>query len=576
MPEYNAIARAAQWMFVVSTSAGMLMNCAVSAHAQTQVQVQAREQQEQEQRRAQERARMTREQNETTRDARLPSASPVAQERLPEETPCFPIHALVLGGDRAEAFQWLLAHAAGADGSDPPTRCLGAQGVDLVARRLQQALLAKGFVTSRLLVEPQNLVEGTLRLTLVPGLLRELRLKDAAVARAGWRHAVPLRSGDVLNLRDLEQALENFSRSPTVHASFEIEPTDSPGQSDVVVTWQQDFPLRLSAGLDDSGSRATSKYLGYATLAYDNPLGLGDTAYLSVNHALAAREGSVKGYTLHYSVPLGYWLVGLTHSHHGNWRTVRGATENYRYSGKGDNSELEVARVLRRSATARTTAQLKAFRSTSKSFIDDTEVQVQSRQTGGWELGMEHRQFMGAATADLGLSYRRGTGAFGALPAPEELFGEGTSRYRIWKADTRVVVPFAMGAQQLRYTGQWRAQWNQTRLTPQERLSIGGRHSVRGFGSDAALTGDRGWTLRNEIGWQFTAGHELFAGLDAGRVGGTSADTLDGRNLRGAVLGVRGGVGRMSYEVFAGRPLHKPASLSSAGTTAGFTLNWQF
>lgn len=578
MPEFNAIARAAQWMLAVSTSAGMLMTFAASAQAQTQTQVQAqaREQQEQEQRRAQERARMAREQNETTRGVRPPDETPVAQERLADESPCFNIRKLVLRGNRAEQFQWLLDRAAGADGNDPPTRCLGARGVELVARRLQQALLAEGYSTSRVLVEPQNLGEGTLTVTLVPGLLRELRMKDPNAARAGWRSAIPVRRGEVLNLRDLEQALENFSRTPSVQASFEIEPTDSPGESDVVVSWKQDFPLRLNLGVDDSGSRATGKYLASATLSLDNPAGLSDTAYVHMNRALAAREGNVNGYTLHYSVPIGYWLAGLTHAHNGNWRTAHGATEDYRYSGRGDNSELELARVLRRSTAARTTARLKGFRATSKSFVDDTEVEVQRRQTGGWELTLEHRQFMGQATADASLTYRRGTGAFGAVPAPEELFAEGTSRFRIWKADTRVVAPFAVGAQSLRYTGQWRGQWNQTRLTPQERFSIGGRYSVRGFDGESGLAGDRGWVLRNEIGWQFTTGHELFTGVDAGRVGGTSADALDGRGLRGAVLGLRGGLGSMHYEVFAGRPLHKPASLSNAGSTAGFSLNWQF
>lgn len=42
----------------------------------------------------------------------------------------------------------------------------------------------------------------------------------------------------------------------------------------------------------------------------------------------------------------------------------------------------------------------------------------------GWEAALAHRAFIGQATLDLSLAYRRGTGAFAALHAFEEAFGE--------------------------------------------------------------------------------------------------------------------------------------------------------
>ena len=42
---------------------------------------------------------------------------------------------------------------------------------------------------------------------------------------------------------------------------------------------------------------------------------------------------------------------------------------------------------------------------------------------------------MGSATLERNLNYRRGAGALGAIAAPEELFNEGTSRFKLVTAD---------------------------------------------------------------------------------------------------------------------------------------------
>ena len=73
-----------------------------------------------------------------------------------------------------------------------------------------------------------------------------------------------------------------------------------------------------------------------------------------------------------------------------------------------------------------------------------TEVQVQRRKIGGWELGANYREFLGRATLDLNTNYKRGTGAFESLSSPEEAFGEGTSRFRLATADANFSLPFKL------------------------------------------------------------------------------------------------------------------------------------
>ena len=213
--------------------------------------------------RQQERQRLLREQQEARPDVHIERpVVPEISERLPvDETACVMIHSLVLTGELSSRFQWLLRDADKASNQladtasdardmqwDPATRrCLGAAAINQVMMRMQNALVAQGYVTSRVLAAPQDLSTGVLTLTLMPGRVRQIRFSDNSSPRATQWNAMPARPGDVLNVKDIEQALENFKRVPTAEADIQITATDpaiaQPGDSDIV-----DGPARAGAG----------------------------------------------------------------------------------------------------------------------------------------------------------------------------------------------------------------------------------------------------------------------------------------------------------------------------------------
>ncbi len=535
--------------------------------------------------RQQERERVLRDQLESRPDVRL-QAAPVDEgaERLPtKESPCFAINDIRLIGEASEEFQWALRAANPKD--DPAIgRCLGGGGINLTMKRMQNAIIEAGYVTTRVLAEAQDLNSGVLVLTLVPGRIREIRFEEGTRSRANAWNAMPANPGDLLNLRDIEQALENFKRVPTAEADIKIAPARAadarPGESDVVIAWSQRFPARVSLSVDNSGSKTTGKYQGNVSLSLDNLLSLNDLFYASVNHDLGGGESGHRGSdgrTVHYSLPFGYWQLGFTNSEYNYEQSVAGANQTYQYRGESRNNELRLSRLLYRDAVRKTTAWGSLWTRSSENFIDDTEVGNQKRRMAGWQLGLDHREFIGASILDLGVAYRRGTGAHDALRAPEEDFDAGTSRSQIITADAQLQMPFQVGDQRLRYIGGWRAQWNRTPLVPQDRFSIGGRYSVRGFDGENILSADRGWTLRNEIGLSLgQTGQELYTGIDYGEVSGQSSEFLIGQRLAGAVVGIRGGYKGLSYDWSVGTPLKKPDGFETANVTSAFTVIWSF
>ncbi len=535
--------------------------------------------------RQQEREQALRERMAPSADVLRPRAAAQAQDIPRDETPCFALHSLQLAGEQLDQVPWLAA-AAGIDWQTRP--CIGVQGVQAILTRMQQAVLERGYVTSRVVAGAQNLQDGVLTITFLPGVLRHTEWAEDSVDSAGRTSlaaALPVRHGALLQLRDIEQGLENLQRVPSARADIQIVPAQGadalPGQSDLRITYHRTAPLRLNLSVDNGGTQATGKTQGTATLSWDNPLGLSDLAYVSVGGGIG--NGGHRGtrtQAAQYSVPLGYWLLSLGGSRNTYHQRVAGAYQHYTYSGESSSVDAQLSRVIHRSASSKTTLGIKAFQRSSRNYIDDTEIEVQRRRTAGYALSLHQRNHIGAAVLDAHLSLQRGTGALRALPAPEEPWGEGSSRMKLYTADLALTRPFTLGGTHFRFSSVWHGQTNQTPLTPQDRIGIGGRYTVRGFDGESTLLAERGWYWRNDLSlpWPLgTAGQaEAFLGLDTGKVSGPSARYLVGTALTGAAIGLRGAWQGLSWEISLATPLRKPEHLQTPSTYLALQLAYTF
>lgn len=493
---------------------------------------------------------------------------------FPTETPCFAINRVEISGKDALP-RWLpLQHIA----SQAEGRCLGGKGINLLMSTLQNRIVDHGWITTRVLAPSQDLKSGTLKLAIVPGNIRHVALTDDSDDYIQLYSAFPAHEGKLLDLRDIEQGLENLQRLPTVEASMEIVPGEKPGESDVVITRKQSKMWRLGLSLDDSGTETTGRYQGGATLSLDNPFSLSDLLYFSASHDLDNKGGKgSKNYTAHYSVPFGYWMLGVTGSDFDYHQTVAGENADYRYSGKSKNLNVQLSRVLHRNGSQKTSFSYEILTRETRNYIDDTEVGVQHRQTAAWRAGLQHRHYIGQATLDAGISYQRGTRWFGAQPAPEEYFGDATALSKIIQLSAGLDLPFELGSQQFRYNVQYQRQMSNTPLTPQEQFAIGNRWTVRGFDGERTLSASHGWYVRNDVAWRTPVpNQELYLGADYGEVGGYSSEYLIGKHLAGGVVGLRGSAFNTGYDLFAGRPFSKPDGFRTSSTTLGFNLNWSW
>lgn len=527
-------------------------------------------------------------------DARLDTSNHQSLKLPSNESPCYPITHIILTDYAANSsksrFQWALDNAIKHLDLTLP-HCFGGDGIGILMKQIQNEIIAQGYVTTRIVTEEQDLRSGKLTLTAILGKIRNTIVMDSGEIR----HFTKLNAltgftfskGDILNVRDIEQSLENLKHVPTVDANIEIMPSEgndaSVGESDLKISYAQAFPLRFNLGLDDSGSKSTGRLQASGTLSIDNIFTANDLFYTSFTRSIK-EKGDEKGkrasqsLSFYYSIPFGYWSLSFYHNQSRYNQEVFGAFENnYMYSGRSESDKLTLSYLLYRDNVRKTILSGSIWSRKSKNYIDDAEIDVQKRRMAGWEVNLFHKEYLGNSTLEISANYKRGTGARGQLQAPEELWGEGTSRPQIITASISYLKPFTLWEQPWQFNTSWSSQWNKTPLIMQDRFSLGGRYTVRGFDGELTLTGERGWLWRNELAWDVkSSGQQIYFGVDVGRVMGWSIENQLGHYLVGTALGIRGNLGRFSYDVFVGKPIRKPEGFKTSNTVAGFNLNYAF
>ncbi|KVN97976.1 ShlB/FhaC/HecB family hemolysin secretion/activation protein [Burkholderia ubonensis] len=511
---------------------------------------------------------------------------------LPVETPCFRIDRFTLDvpdslpdGVKAQgasalpmdrfafAREWL-EHYTG--------QCVGKQGLDVLVKALSQDILSRGYITTRVLLPEQDLSSGALKVSLIPGVIRRVHFADEKL-RGTWKTAFPTRDGELLNLRDLEQGLEQMKRVSSQDVSMQIVPGDVPGESDVVLDVKRGKPWTVVASIDNSGTRATGKLQGNISLGIDNPFGLNDVFNVGASQDLEfgdKRLGS-HGWNAFYSIPWGYWTATLSAYTNTYYQQIAGVNQTFVASGNSKTIDFKLARVLARSQNDVFGGYVRLSRRFGQSFIEDTEISQQRRNNTLIELGLTDRHYFGGAQFDGSLAYRQGVGGFGAQDDVLAAGGGPTYRYKMAVVDANLSAPFAIAQQPFLYVTTFHGQYTGNSLYYIDDVTIGSRYTVRGFDGETMLAAARGFYWRNELQMPIgQTGQALYAGLDYGHVWGPQPVALVGTQLAGAVIGVKGSVatrfGGYGYNLFAGTPVYKPSGFPTARVTIGFQVTAQF
>lgn len=452
-----------------------------------------------------------------------------------------------------------------------------------IRNAFQRKLLDKGFVTSQVYIPEQNLNAGTLQFMVMPGRVEDIRY-SASSAHGPWRTAFSVRPGDILNIRDVEQGLEQMKRVSSQSVTMQLLPGTSVGTSIIELTIKQDKPVHGSISIDNSGLESTGVYQGSFTSSFDQVFRANDTFTMSLSGDLSG-SGSIKGTraaSLNYVIPHGKDTFSLSFSKSRYHQTIQSNPYDFTYSGKSTTMKAKWNHVWSRTQREKRAFDISISTRHNHRFINDMEIPVQALRTTSMEFGVSNRKYIGNATLYSRLGFQWGIGALGAQPEHKASVAMGgpTSRYHMWLVDVDYRKPFIMGHRPASFTSSFHGQWVQggKRLYSVDTINIGNRYSIYGFDGEYTLMGDSGWYVRNEVSSVIPRlNTEVYLGLDVGAVYGKSTESLVGKTIAGTAVGVRGNYASgLLFDAFVSTPLYKPQGYHTKKFYSGFTVGYRF
>jgi hemolysin activation/secretion protein len=437
-------------------------------------------------------------------------------------------------------------------------RCLTLDDINNLLAAITNQYFERGYVTSRAYIPPQDLSGGVLQLVVIEGKVQSL--DTMALSPRGIDLSFPTGAGEVLNLRDLEQGIDQLNRLPSNHSRLQLFPGDEPGMSRIEIgNTPPAGGWRMVTSLDNSGQESTGERQAGINYSLDNPFGLVDFMSLHVQtNAESVSTGSADSVALHYDLPLGYWNFDLDAAAFEYKSRVAGAVVSFDTSGESNSQSLRVSRLWHRDQSSKSGGRFYLWRRKNLNFIEDVMLETSSRTLASAGLEAWYQRNIRQGGWNISLACDRGLDALGAQNDDGRLYAEPRAEFSKVRFNAGYYRELGAGMP-LNYSARLNGQHSRDILYSLEQISIGSPYSVRGYKEQGA-SGNKGAWLRQELGGSLPASSgwlydtfgiwELALGVDWGKVRDLGPGQESHTELKGWGLGLhsRGGSWNLSME----------------------------
>lgn len=489
---------------------------------------------------------------ELERSTPLPQAAP-ALPGAPSSGPCFSLHTISLTGVTlipARDQQRLLAPWR--------NRCLTLADITRLTDSVSDWYISRGYITSRAFLTEQDLSHGELTLVILEGKLRAIQL-DGKTPRM-LKMAFPGLTGKVLNLRDIEQGMEQINRLRTEPVQIEILPDAEPGYSVVNLTARPEFPLSASLSLDNSGQKSTGEKQLTGTLYANNIAGLADKWFISGGRSSDfATAYDAQNFQAGLSVPFGYTLLDYSYSWNNYRTTFTNSGFDWISTGDSKTHRFNASWVAFRNGDVKTALAATITQRSTRNWLNDALLASSSRNLSSLTLGINHTWKVSGGVATFNPAFSRGMPWFNAESDAGKLPDEPRAAFRKWSLSASFQRPVSGN---LYWLTSLYGQWSPDRLYGSERLSLGGESSVRGF-KEQYISGDNGGYWRNELSYPLISLPVIgdvtgTLALDGGWLHRDSLDRYAAGTLWGGAIGLSASGRWLSQQISVGTPLKYP------------------
>ena len=437
-------------------------------------------------------------------------------------------------------------------------RCLDMAQLSQLADAVTQWYVSRGYITSRAFLTEQDIADGSLELAVMEGRIQQIRMDDAPPRML--KMAFPGLEGRILNLRDIEQGMEQINRTRREPVQIEVLPGHEQGWSVVNLTAAPEFPVTGSVSFDNSGQKSTGTGQLSGSLSLNNPLGLADSWFVSGGRSSDfSSSHDAQNVAAGFSLPYGYTTLDYSYSWSNYLSTVINAGWPWRSSGDSQAHRLNLSHVLYRDGDIKTALTGGVQHRIGRNWLDDVRLESSSRKLTSFSVGLNHTQKILGGVATLNPVFTRGMSWLDAETDHGKNDSEPKAQFRKWSVSASFQRPVTDG---LWWLSSAYGQWSPDRLHGAEQVSIGGESSVRGF-KEQYLSGNNGGYLRNELNYSlftlpFIGQVSAVAAVDGGWLHSDKYDPYSSGTLWGSATGLSAAGRGYSSQITAGIPLKYP------------------
>ncbi len=495
-------------------------------------------------------------QSQQQRDDLQRSLSPVlpTESHIEENNgPCFNIHKIYINNTtllsdkkQHEITQYHL------------NQCVGMNRIAEITRQISDWYIHQGYITSRAFISEQDLSQGELHISVLEGRLEKITLEGGSSSQLTM--AFPGLEGGILNLRDIEQGMEQINRLRSNPVQIDILPGKKSGYSIVNLTATPESPLSASLSFDNSGQKSTGTGQLSGSLTAGNVLGMADKWFVSGGRSSdGATSHDAQNVQAGLSIPYGYNLVDYSYSWSNYLSTIDNNGFGWASTGDSVTHRLTASRVLFRNGDIKTGASVGLTHQISNNYLNDVLLDSSSRKLSSLLFGLNHTQKIFGGVATLNPTFSHGVSWLGAEDDSGKHDDMPKAGFKKWNLNGSFQLPVA---NHLGWLTSFYGQWSPDRLYGSERLTLGGESSVRGF-KEQYLSGDKGGYWRNELNYTlFTlpliGQVSSVVALDGGWLQKDPKDPWASGTLWGAAAGLSAANRYYSSQLTVGTPVKYP------------------
>ena len=431
---------------------------------------------------------------------------------LPDTTQCLPIKNVYLQGITLFTSQDLGGLTA------LPKHCITSTQLNVLVREITLLYVSRGYITTRVKFIPPD-QQGRLGLQIIEGFVEGI---DDPSLRLNLTKLFPGVIEQPLNLRDLEQGLDQANRLQSNRVQLDITPGRKLGGSRIKLHNDSSKQWHLSASMDNYGQESTGKWITRVGVTLDNPFNLSDFVNFSASSSLTEYDERYnRSYSLLYSVPFGYFTVNGFASFSEYLNNQQLKIHRVALHGKTQQAGIKADYVFYRDQDQLDSVFTQLSYKQADNYFETVRLDISSPTLTVAEIGISHMQILPAGQLNFNVSVEQGLPWFGADNSRDKFSASDTEpEFVKGKLLVNFNQYFSLFERNYLYNALWYTQYSPDYLPGVEWLSISDSAAVRGF-SHTSLSSDGGWYLRNTLSHRFLGLEGIFTAhisADAGHL----------------------------------------------------------